>query len=94
MPTVRINGFGSKHPTHPSFAGEYKPGDPEPAGYLDRQEWAEVQIKAGLKQVQCGLCNLWKFPQQLSGTILGQESYDFKGNLVVQEFPVCKECDK
>jgi len=40
----------------------YKPGDPPPEGYLAWHEWAEVQRKAGIKQVQCGRCGLWKTP--------------------------------
>ena len=47
-------------------AGDYKPGDPEPDGYIDRSEWAKVQLKAGLRQKRCGRCGLWFFPQQLS----------------------------
>ena len=29
----------------------YKPGDPAPKGYLQWNEWAEVQWSAGLRQV-------------------------------------------
>lgn len=39
-------------------------GDLPPAGYIDRQEWARVQIRGGLKQQQCSGCNLWLFPQE------------------------------
>jgi len=34
---------------------EFKPGDPRPAGYLAFHAWAEVQVKAGLKQERCGI---------------------------------------
>lgn len=27
-------------------------------------EWAKAQAKAGLKQSQCPVCHLWKFPQE------------------------------
>lgn len=48
------------------IGGTYKPGDPAPEGYLAWHEWAGVQYKAGLRQVPCGTCNRWCFPQELS----------------------------
>jgi len=45
---------------------DYKPGDLPPEGYLQWHEWAEVQRKAGIKQVQCPTCCLWRTPQELS----------------------------
>ena len=48
--------------------GDYKVGDPMPDGYIQRQEWAEVHLKAGLKQEQCDSCCLWHFPHELSET--------------------------
>ena len=45
---------------------EFKPGDQAPEGYLAWHEWAEVQHKAGLRQKQCGRCEKWKYPQELS----------------------------
>jgi hypothetical protein len=44
---------------------DYKPGDPAPDGYLAWHEWADVQAAAGLEQVQCETCRLWRFPQEL-----------------------------
>lgn len=44
----------------------YKPGDPPPGGYLNWHAWAEVQSKAGLKQVKCDRCRLFRFPQELA----------------------------
>lgn len=44
----------------------YKPGDLPPEGYLQWHEWAEVQRKAGIKQVVCPTCAKWKTPQELS----------------------------
>lgn len=41
-----------------------KPGDLPPVGYLAWHEWAEVQHKAGIRQVQCS-CGLWLFPQEV-----------------------------
>jgi hypothetical protein len=49
----------------------YKPGDPPPVGYLAWHEWAEVQYKAGLRQVACSQCGLWRFPQGLSDKVAG-----------------------
>jgi hypothetical protein len=47
----------------------YEPGDLPPDGYLAWHEWAEVQRKAGIKQVRCGGCGLWRTPQELSGEV-------------------------
>lgn len=44
----------------------YKPGDLPPEGYLQWNEWAEVQRKAGIKQVECPTCAKWQTPQELS----------------------------
>jgi hypothetical protein len=43
----------------------YKSGDLPPKGYLAWHEWAEVQRKTGIKQVQCANCGLWNSPQEL-----------------------------
>lgn len=44
---------------------EFKAGDPAPTGYLEKSEWARVQLKAGLRQKKCRVCGLWKFPQEV-----------------------------
>jgi hypothetical protein len=67
----------SKQAIHLAFTRTFQPGDPQPDGYIHRQDWAQVQLKAGLKQVQCVECERWKFPQQLT-----------KGKRVV-----CLECE-
>lgn len=72
-------------------AGTYKPGDPAPEGYLQWHEWAETQHKAGLQQKACGRCGLWKFPQELSGSIDRCEMQSRKGPVTV-ETPVCIQC--
>jgi hypothetical protein len=69
----------------------YKPGDLPPEGYLAWHEWAGGQRKAGIKQVQCGRCGLWKTPQELSGDIDRCEMQSRKGQVVV-ETPVCTKC--
>jgi hypothetical protein len=43
---------------------EFKRGDPPPSGYLERAEWARVQLRAGLRQKRCPSCGLWRFPQE------------------------------
>lgn len=45
--------------------GPYRAGDPCPTGYIDRQEWAAAQRRFGLRQVRCGQCSRWMFPQEL-----------------------------
>lgn len=39
----------------------FKPGDPEPSGYLDWHEWARVQDKAKIPNRYCGSCGKWLF---------------------------------
>ncbi len=51
-------------------AGDYMPGDPQPDGYLDWHEWARVQSRAGLRQVRCPTCSLFRFPQELSDVLV------------------------
>ena len=69
----------------------YKPGDMPPEGYLAWHEWAEVQRKAGIKQVQCGKCGLWRTPQELSGQTMRWTAQSRKGP-VEQTAPVCSKC--
>jgi len=76
---------------------EYKPGDqpPEGKGYLAWTEWAEVQRNAGIEQVMCCRCLLWKTPQELSDIV--DKLYPFKiknGEKVTVEMtdPVCLKC--
>lgn len=57
---------------------DYKPGDLPPEGYLAWHDWAEVQRNAGIKQVRCGRCQLWKTPQEL--------------NAIIDKAPVCTDC--
>lgn len=42
----------------------FKVGSKPPLGYVDRSEWAAVQIAGGLRPVQCP-DGLWRFPQEL-----------------------------
>lgn len=42
----------------------FKPGDSIPPGYLDRQEWARVQLAAGLRQKRRD-CGYFHFPQEI-----------------------------
>ena len=65
--------------THIHIIPEFKAGDPAPSGYLESHEWARAQHKAGIRQRQCPKCNLWRYPQELSGEDIG-------GKLI------CNEC--
>ena len=73
----------------PSFT----PGDLPPEGYLAWHEWAEVQHKAGIKQVQCGRCGLWRTPQELSATVDVSYPVDRYGRPVECKSPVCARCE-
>lgn len=86
MPEIRIPGG------YMLVGGDYKPGDPQPNGYLDRQDWAEVQMKAGLRQRPCAKCSKWCFPQQLSGDLNVHFGKDSRGRMVRVETPICKAC--
>ena len=79
MPSLNIM-FPDGLPCYIDFDDEYKPGDEPPVSYMDWCEWAQVQHKAGLRQVKCGYCGLWCFPQELSGK--------------VRQNPICKKCDR
>jgi len=74
-----------------TVAGDYKPGDQPPTGYLDWHEWAEVQHKAGLRQKECGRCGKWKYPQELSDQTDRHEMQSRKGPVTVAT-PVCNKC--
>ena len=70
----------------------FQPGDLPPKGYLEWHEWAEVQRKAGIKQVECGGCGKYKTPQELTGHLRVTEAKDKKGNVVFIREPICNEC--
>lgn len=62
---------------------QFKKGDPRPIGYNASQEWASVQYNAGLRQVRCGKCGLFNFPQELSDVVVKHE---------LGVSPVCNTC--
>ena len=73
---------------------EFKPGDMPPKGYLDWHEWAEVQHKAGLRQVSCAICGKWRYPQELSNKTVDWTGVDNRGRKHEQTDAVCKACDR
>lgn len=77
---------------HIDAVGEYKPGDLPPEGYNEWHEWARVQKKAGIRQERCGLCSLWRTPQEMSDSILESHNWDQYGNEVIVKSPVCLKC--
>lgn len=44
--------------------GPFKPGDQPPAGYNDRIDWANIQYRAGLRQVRRA-CGRFHFPSEI-----------------------------
>ena len=75
-------------------ARTFKPGDPAPKGYLDHFEWHEVQQKAGLRQVQCGSCGKYCYPQQLSNKKIKIRFSETKhGPVLTKMEPMCKKCN-
>ena len=73
---------------------EWKPGDLPPSGYSDWHEWADVQRKAGIKQVRCGRCCKWRTPQELSGRTFTSEAMDRHGDTHTFAHPICTQCDR
>lgn len=69
----------------------YKPGDLPPKGYIAWHEWADVQRRAGIRQVKCCVCSLWKSPQELSGKTVKWTAH--RGGIEINmESPVCSQC--
>ena len=77
---------------HLSVVPDFKPGDLPPKGYTAWWEWAEVQRKAGIKQVPCPMCSLWKTPQELSDEVLVSKAVTSKGRQVETKSRVCLDC--
>jgi len=75
---------------------EYKVGDPRPEtdSYFDINEWAETQIRGGLKETQCPSCNRWKFPQEMSKIIKKEfaVSKTMKSPIYRIKLNICKKC--
>lgn len=71
----------------------YKPGDQPPDGYLEWYEWAEMQRKAGIKQVQCISCGIWKTPQELSDKKINWIVTNSLGIKIKQSGSVCNACE-
>ncbi len=80
---------------HIDITPDFKPGDPCPDGYIARSEWAEVQMKAGLRQVVCGMCSRWQFPQELvPDLVIETHGMTSRGKPVVHTAACCLECEK
>jgi hypothetical protein len=93
MPDIRVNVGGSVAIL--TVGGDYEPGSqpPKTHGYMDMEEWFNVQRKAGLRQVPCGRCGRWKFPQELSAKVDKSTVYKRDGTPVPIESPVCNGCN-
>ena len=74
---------------------EYKPGDmpPDDSDYLGWHEWADVQRKAAIKQVQCCHCCRWKTPQELSEKTHKWTAQSRKGPVQMTS-PICSKCSE
>ena len=71
---------------------DFKAGDPQPDGYIARQEWAAVQMKAGLKQEQCGWCCRWKFPFEMSDHVESMKCMTSRGDPHLLMWKLCLAC--
>lgn len=75
------------------FSRKAKPGDLPPTGYNDWHEWVNVQYKAELRQVACGICGKVKFPQELSSDTIESKYRQTKdGPELLRTQPVCLDC--
>ena len=77
-----------------SITPDFRVGDPCPDGYVDRQEWFDVHLKAGLKQKRCEECGRYKFPHELS-----EKKYTYRANMrdgsVIEiAYVKCLDCEK
>lgn len=90
MPCYHVR-FGNM-PAIITVAGEYKPGDMPPEGYIEWHEWASVQHKAGLRQRCCPDCGKWRYPQELSDQTREWNPVDSKGRVYKQIGVICKAC--
>lgn len=73
----------------------WKPGDKPPSSehdYLGWHAWAEVQHKAGLRQVACGGCGRWKYPQELSPDRQRWTARTTAGKKIEVTDPLCLKC--
>jgi hypothetical protein len=63
-------------------------------GYVAWHEWAAIQEKAGLRQSRCGICGLWRYPQELSEKTVTSKATTCKygGMVVITTKPVCNIC--
>ncbi len=76
-------------------SGPFKAGDlpPKNGGYLDMQEWHEVQHRAGLRQSECGKCGKYYYPQEMSEQTIESKYQKSKyGPVLSTTKPVCKKC--
>jgi hypothetical protein len=49
--------------------GDFLPCGPRPDGYLAAHAWAQVQLRAGRKEVRCMSCSLWHFDFEMDDEI-------------------------
>jgi hypothetical protein len=69
-------------------------GSQPPQGYIAWHEWADAQHKGGLRQKQCGVCGLWRFPQEMSGKFHVSHPERSDGTKIRISSPICKACEK
>lgn len=53
-----------KRPFYIDIVDTFKPGDPPPEDYVGWDEWAQVQLKGGIRQERRPCCGLLKFPNE------------------------------
>lgn len=70
----------------------YKPSDLPPEGYLQWHEWADVQRRAGIKQVECPSCSKWQTPQELSTHEMTWDGKDRRGLVHTFSAFECSKC--
>ena len=63
MAGISLMEFG--HPVFIDFTPDFEVGSQPPSGYTDWHSWADKQHEGGLRQLYCGGCSKWLFPQEI-----------------------------
>lgn len=77
---------------HITVQRDYEVGSMPPDGYLEWQEWAETQHKAGLRQKCCMSCGKWQYPQEIGNADYSYTAKNSRGEDVKISGVLCVKC--
>ena len=58
----------------------YLPGELPPEGYMQRVEWAEAQMRAGIVRSKCPACKKYVYPQEWSMHMRSHRQHGHSGH--------------